>query len=121
MRVQRVKADERLIADRGKVALKYGPLLYNIEQVDNGDIGSKSLSPDAPLTTEWRGDLLGGVMTIKGKFADGSPLRAVPNFARMNRGPAPPPPPPPVADAQTGRPVRRPDPPSVSSVWIKEA
>ena len=121
MRVQRVKADERLVADRGKVALKYGPLIYNIEQVDNGDITTKALSPDAPLTTEWRGDLLGGVTVIKGKFADGSPLMAVPNFARMNRGPAPPPPPPaPAAGAQPGQRVRRPDPPSASSVWIKQ-
>ena len=123
MRVQRVKADERLVADRGKVALKYGPLIYNIEQVDNPDI-TKSLSPNSPLTTEWRGDLLGGVMVIKGKFSDGSPLMAIPNFARMNRGPAPPPPPPPPPAPAAGAPpaprVRRPDPPSVSSVWIKE-
>ena len=43
MKVQRVHPDERLVADRGKVALKYGPLLYNIEQVDNGT------SPVRPL------------------------------------------------------------------------
>ena len=45
----------------------------------------KVLSPDSPLTAEWRGDLLGGVMVIKGKFADGSPLMAIPNYARTNR------------------------------------
>ena len=38
------------------------------------------------LVTEWRGDLLGGVLTIKGKWSDGSPLLAIPNFARENRG-----------------------------------
>ena len=123
MRVQRVKADERLVADRGKVALKYGPLIYNLEQVDNPDI-AKALHPDSPLTTEWRGDLLGGVMVIKGQFADGSPLLAIPNYARMNRGPAPPPPPPPAAPpaggAPAGAPVRRPYPPPTSTVWIKE-
>ncbi|HEX5437594.1 MAG TPA: beta-L-arabinofuranosidase domain-containing protein, partial [Gemmatimonadaceae bacterium] len=72
MRVQRVRAVEQVEADRGKVALRYGPLIYNIEQVDVGDVG-KVLPPDAKLATEWRGDLLGGVMVIRGTFADGSP------------------------------------------------
>ena len=39
----------------------------------------------APLATEWRGDLLGGVMTIKGRWADGTPMLAIPNYARNNR------------------------------------
>jgi hypothetical protein len=37
------------------------------------------------LTTEWKGDLLGGVMAIKGTWADGSALTAIPNYARDNR------------------------------------
>jgi hypothetical protein len=44
------------------------------------------LSDDSPLTAQWDGNLLGGVMVIKGKFADGSPLTAIPNYARLNRG-----------------------------------
>ncbi len=39
----------------------------------------------APLTTEWRGDLLEGVLTIKGEWADGQPLLAIPYYARSNR------------------------------------
>ena len=39
----------------------------------------------ATLTPEWRGDLLQGVLAIKGQWADGSPLLAIPNFARNNR------------------------------------
>jgi uncharacterized protein len=38
-----------------------------------------------PLTAEWRGDLLEGVKVIKGTWADGSPLTAIPNYARNNR------------------------------------
>jgi DUF1680 family protein len=83
MRVQRVKADERIEATRDKVALRYGPLIYSVEAVDQ-DI-TQVLGLDAPLTTEWRGDLLGGVMVIKGTWADGSPLLAIPNYARGNR------------------------------------
>src|SRR6266550_5918676 len=83
MSVQRVKADEKIAADRGLVALRYGPLLYNVERADQPDI---SLALGAgPLATEWRGDLLQGVITLKGKWADGSPLVAIPNYARNNR------------------------------------
>jgi hypothetical protein len=115
MNVQRVRASEKIAADRGKVALRYGPLMYNIEKVDQ-DI-AKELSPTAALTPEWRKDLLGGVMVIKGAFADGSPMMAIPNFARTNRDPEPPPAPetPVVAGA---RPAPR---PATSIVWMREA
>jgi DUF1680 family protein len=83
MKVQRVRASEKIEDARNKVALRYGPLIYNIEQVDQSI--DKVLSPNSPLTTEWKGDLLGGVMVIKGKFADGSPMMAIPNYARTNR------------------------------------
>jgi uncharacterized protein len=112
LKVQRVHAIDAIESTRNKVALRYGPLVYNIEQVDQ-DI-TKSLGPDAPLATEWRGDLLGGVMAIKGSFADGSPMLAVPNYARNNRGPVPPPTP---APAPGTRPAPR---PPTSIVWIKE-
>jgi DUF1680 family protein len=117
MTVQRVRSIERIEADRGKVALRYGPLVYNIEKVDVGDV-TKVLPPDAPLTTEWRGDLLNGVVVIKGPFADGSPMLAIPNYARMNREPAPPPAPTPPPTPAPG--TRPPPPPVVSVVWINE-
>ncbi|MEO8370792.1 MAG: beta-L-arabinofuranosidase domain-containing protein [Candidatus Solibacter sp.] len=114
--VQRVRASDKIEATRGKVALRYGPLIYNIEKVDQ-DI-AKSLAPDSALTTEWRGDLLGGVMVVKGKFADGAPLLAIPNYARCNRDPQMPPPPPGPPPGADTRPPRR---PATSIVWIKEA
>ena len=81
---QRITADERVAATRGKVALRYGPLLYNVELADQPRL-DRAIG-QAPLTAEWRGDLLGGVVTLKGKWDDGSALTAVPNFVRMNRG-----------------------------------
>jgi DUF1680 family protein len=81
---QRIKADSHIAATRGRAALRYGPLIYNIESVDQNV--DAVLSPNSALATEWKGDLLGGVMVIKGTFADGSALTAIPNYARLNRG-----------------------------------
>jgi len=133
MVVQRVHASEKIAATVGKVALRYGPLVYNIEQVDQDIAGV--LEPSAPLTTEWRADLLGGVTVIKGAFADGTPLLAIPNYARYNRNPPAPPRPDPVPIAGTpataggqatagspqaaGAPRPAPRPPT-SIVWIRE-
>ena len=84
MEIQVVKADEHIAADRGRIALRYGPLIYNVENTDQSNL---NLRPDVKsLKTEWRGDLLSGVMTITGKWSDGSPLLAIPNYARENRG-----------------------------------
>jgi len=83
MEVQRIKADEKIQTNKGLTALRYGPLIYNVERADqpnlNGVIGSQ------PLSTEWRSDFLQGVRVIKGTWADGTPLVAVPNYARNNR------------------------------------
>jgi len=84
MEVQVVKPSDKIAADRGRVALRYGPLIYNVEHADQPDINLALGS--TPLTAEWRGDLLDGVMAIKGTWADGSPLLAIPNYARENRG-----------------------------------
>jgi DUF1680 family protein len=119
MKIERIRAIDKVEADRGKVALRYGPLIYNIEKVDVGDIG-KVLPPNAPLTTEWRGDLLGGVMVIKGTFDDGSPMIAIPNYARMNREPPPPARVAESAPASGGRRERPAPPPIASVVWINE-
>src|SRR5262249_42014874 len=83
MKAQRVHASDKVAATRGKVSLRYGPLVYSIESVD-GPLDD-ALAPDAALTTEWKPDLLGGVVVIKGKFADGREMTAVPNYARSNR------------------------------------
>ena len=109
MEPQRVVPDTRIAADRGLVALKYGPLVYNVETADNQNIDRKI--GDAPLRTKWNPDLLGGVMVITGKWADGSDFVAIPNYARMNR--VGPPPEYPAAGDRRG-----PESPVDSKVWI---
>jgi DUF1680 family protein len=113
MKPQRVKCIDAVEANRGQVALRYGPLVYNVEAVDGNKMDGV-LEPDSELTTEWRPDLLGGVVVIKGQFADGSPLLAIPNFVRNNRIQERPR----EAGDFGGR--RRQDPATRSTVWIKD-
>ena len=125
MPVQRVYASDKIISGdnrpsptKDRVALRMGPLVYNIEQVDQ-DISSV-LPASAPLAAEWRADLLNGVNVIKGTLAGGAPMLAVPNFARYNRnppgaqpgGPLVPTPPP----APGATPPPRPAPPPATSI-----
>ena len=83
LKIQRIKPAEQIASLRDKVALRYGPLVYNIEKVDQ-DI-AKPLAAGSALIAEWRSDLLGGLAVIKGSFADGSAMLAIPNYARVNR------------------------------------
>jgi len=104
MKAQRVKASDKVAATAGRVALRYGPLIYTAESVDQ-DL-DKVLRPGSALTAEWRGDLLGGVMVLKGAWADGSALTAIPYYARNNR----------AAVAADGRRRRA----ASSSVWLRD-
>jgi DUF1680 family protein len=83
MKIQRIKASDKIEATKGRVALRYGPLIYSAERIDQNL--DNILNPESALTTEWRGNFLGGVMVIKGTWADGSELMAIPNYARHNR------------------------------------
>jgi uncharacterized protein len=83
MEIQTITPDDRIGADRGMIALRYGPMIYNVEKADQPEI--EKYIGTGPLALEWRGDLLNGVMTIKGKWDDGTPLIAIPNYARNNR------------------------------------
>ena len=68
MEVERMHADPRVRAAYGKVAIQRGPLVYCLEQVDNGtDLYSVSLPASAELQTVNRPDLLGGVVAISAR------------------------------------------------------
>jgi uncharacterized protein len=101
--------------------LRYGPLIYNVETSDEQDI-SKAISTK-PLSLEWRPDFLKGVMVIKGTWEDGTPLLAVPNYARLNRL-QPTPLPQATTVTQPTRPNEPPQPVTgrepISIVWIKD-
>jgi len=82
MPVRRIVANDKVKADRGKVAFQRGPLVFCLEGPDNdGQVLNMVIADDAKLKTKYRTDLLNGVMTITGKarvakrLQDGSRVR----------------------------------------------
>jgi DUF1680 family protein len=78
-----VRAHEAVEADRGRLAVERGPLVYCAEWPDNeGDVLEATVAVGDELTTELRRDLLGGIRVIR----DGD-LTLIPYYAWCHRGP----------------------------------
>jgi len=98
---------------RGCLAIERGPLVYCLEQHDQGGVSVRGLEidPNAPLESAWREDLLDGVTVVQtgGSWVDGASWRgrlyrpvgvgregerkpvtltAIPYYAWANRGPS---------------------------------
>ena len=69
MPVRRIVADERVAADRGRVALQRGPIVYAAEWVDNPDGRVRNIVLDdaRELSASFKPDMLNGVVTISGR------------------------------------------------------
>jgi hypothetical protein len=68
MPIRRVIAHPNVKADRGKVALQRGPIVFCLEWPDNdGKVLNLVIPDDAKLTAEYRPDLLNGVVVITGR------------------------------------------------------
>ncbi|PYR54690.1 MAG: six-hairpin glycosidase [Acidobacteria bacterium] len=69
MPVRRIVAHEQVEADRGRVALQRGPIVYAAEWADNpnGRVRNLVVPDETPLTAEFRPDLLNGVEIVKGR------------------------------------------------------
>ncbi len=69
MKVRRVLANENVEADRGRVALERGPIVYCAEWKDNGgNVHNLVLDDEAELGTEYRTELLNGVTVVRGQL-----------------------------------------------------
>ncbi|TSA26506.1 MAG: glycoside hydrolase family 127 protein [Ignavibacteriales bacterium] len=68
MEIKRVAANENVEADKGRVALQRGPIVYAAEWVDNKDgyVRNILLNDNSRLTAEYKPELLNGVEVIKG-------------------------------------------------------
>jgi hypothetical protein len=134
MPVRRVVASDRVEADRGRVALQRGPIVFAAEWPDNANSKVRNivLPHDAQLTSEFRPDLLNGVQVIKGHafglaydaqgkvVKTGQELVAIPYATWANRGRGP------MivwlaASDDVARPTPRPTPATTSTVTTSEA
>ncbi|WP_282778239.1 glycoside hydrolase family 127 protein [Phaeodactylibacter xiamenensis] len=80
--VRKVRTDERVEANLGKLALEYGPIVYAVESFDNPNVFENlSIAPDDTFEVRWQPELLGGVNTITN-----NQLTAIPYYAWSNRG-----------------------------------
>ena len=100
MPVRRIQANELVVANRGRVALQRGPIVYAAEWPDNpnGRVRNLVLQNDVKLTSEFKPDLLNGVEVVKGSAISlaynesGAVERkeqsftAIPYYAWANRG-----------------------------------
>jgi len=101
MPIRRIIANENVEADRGRVALQRGPIVFCLEAPDNdGKVLNLMIPDDAKLQAEFRPDLLNGVVVITGQAGltkrtiDGEivpagekPFTAIPYYAWAHRGP----------------------------------
>jgi hypothetical protein len=100
MPVRRVAANDQVAADRGRIALQRGPLVYAAEWPDNpnGKVRNLMLPDRARLTAEFQPALLNGVTVVKSRAialaydAQGKVTKseqeftAIPYYAWANRG-----------------------------------
>ena len=110
MPAERIYAHPHIKADLGRVALRRGPLVYCLEQHDNGTepVSSLRLPQSADIRAVARDNLLGGIVTLQAegvriKSSDWTrdlyratppleipaTLTAVPYYVWCNRGPNP--------------------------------
>ncbi|TYP78925.1 glycoside hydrolase family 127 protein [Paenibacillus methanolicus] len=106
MTIKRMYAHPNVRVNAGKVALQRGPIVYCLEEADNGAVLPDIALPEqAPLEARFRPDILGGITVITGEARRSSalgweetlygetkradvvfPIQAVPYFAWANRG-----------------------------------
>jgi DUF1680 family protein len=99
MPIERVHADPRVEADKGRVALRRGPLVYCLEGIDNHDsLGSLVIAAGGSYTLQFEKRLFGGVTVIRGRAArieqvsgtsekkvSQEPFTAIPYYLNANR------------------------------------
>lgn len=100
MNVQRVIANSNLPDDIGKIALQRGPIMYCAEWKDNDGKATNIIIPKSTsFTTEYKSDLLNGVMVLKVNAKTvkvneaaqtistvNNTITAIPYYAWANRG-----------------------------------
>jgi DUF1680 family protein len=98
MGISKVRANENLKDDIGKIALQRGPIIYCAEWIDNMGKTSNIIFPlQTALTPEFRPDLLHGITILKGEvqavqigqdniYTIKQSFTAIPYYSWANRG-----------------------------------
>ncbi len=87
MPIRKVLANDQVEADRGKVALERGPLVYCVEGVDNnGDVDQVVVNDQTRLTSVNAPDFITTSVLIKGENAGGKKFTAIPYHLWSHRG-----------------------------------
>jgi len=100
MPVRRIVANDQVQADRGRVAIERGPIVYAAEWPDNpdGHVRNLVLADNVPLSSEFRPSMLNGVSVVRGTSTSlaydeagkvvtkTQPFLAIPYYAWANRG-----------------------------------
>jgi DUF1680 family protein len=85
-----IKARDEVAADSGRVALGMGPVVYCLEEADNGPVREVAVDPSVRPQFTFENGLLEGVGTLTFKVADPSgtvkDAKAVPYYSWANRG-----------------------------------
>lgn len=86
MEIRQVKADAKIVDDRQKVSLEYGPLVYAVEEADNAKIFDKiAINQKTSFYIKHQPAMLKGIYTIQG-MTDKQDFTAIPYYSWSNRG-----------------------------------
>ena len=96
MQAHRNYSHELVVANQGRVAYTYGPLVYCLESTDNTTLPNVQsnengfkLVKDSDLTFAYEEDLLGGVVAVYTTATASDTtynVKLIPFYARANRG-----------------------------------
>ncbi len=85
-----IMARDEVEADKGKVSLGVGPLVYCLEEADNGPVREIAVDPETRPHFAYEKGLIGGVGTLsfEATLPDGTEkkMKAIPYFSWANRG-----------------------------------
>ena len=81
MPVRCVKTKTMVVGNNGKIALERGPVVYCIEEKDNGVLDNVKVSNSAKVGLQYDPDFLNGVTTV---YYDN--LKFIPYYSWGNRG-----------------------------------
>ena len=87
MNVRRIKAHDKVTADRGMLALERGPVVYCLEGQDQpgGTVFDKYIPDGTDIQAAFDPELLGGIMVLSGTVGE-VPFKAIPYSTWNNRG-----------------------------------